>query len=171
MSRSWFDGANPFGGRSETWQGIDLNFSARLEGLLLQGGYAAGQQSTDRCGLEESLPETINSGAQRGASIVALEYCSYSTPWISQASLYGVYTLPYDIEIAAAYGDRLNQVDLRIARVIGFGGSGNLRASLDIHNLFNANAVARERYGLVNYLQPVGLQPGRLAKLSFQLNF
>ena len=207
-------GANPFGGRSETWQGVDLNFSARLEGLLLQGGYATGQQSTDRCALEASLPETVNAGAQRGANIVALEHCAYSTPWISQASLYGVYTFPYDIEIAAAYfarqgpersaivtvslpaaaaalgrtptetnlavdvvrpgsvyGDRLNQMDLRIARVFRFAGAGNLRASLDIHNLFNANAVARERYSLINYLQPVGLQPGRLAKITFQLNF
>ena len=38
-------------------------------------------------------------------------------------------------------------------------------------NLFNANGVARERYSLINYLQPVGLQPGRLAKITFQFNF
>ena len=36
---------------------------------------------------------------------------------------------------------------------------------------FNANAVARERYTLRNYLQPVGVQLGRLVKLTMQLNF
>jgi hypothetical protein len=39
------------------------------------------------------------------------------------------------------------------------------------YNVFNGNAVGREQYGLANYLQPIGLQPGRLAKVSFQFNF
>ena len=70
------------------------------------------------------------------------------------------------------FGDRLNQLDLRFAKVVDFGVGGNVRASFDIYNLFNANAVSREvgGFGPV-YLQPVGLQPGRLAKISFQFNF
>ena len=69
------------------------------------------------------------------------------------------------------YGDRLSQFDLRIAKILTFGGAANLRASFDIHNLFNGNSVAREGYGIANYLQPLGLQPGRLMKVSFQFNF
>ena len=204
--------ADRFGGRSVTWQGVDINFSARLEGVLLQGGYAAGRETTDRCALEAALPETINQGT-RGSNLFPVEFCSSQTPWISQASVHGLYTFPYDIEISGAffsrqgperlaiitvplpqataalgrpptetnlsvnvltpgtaYGDRLNQFDFRVAKVLNFGGA-NLRASLDIHNLFNANAVARERYGLIDYLQPIGLQPGRLAKVAFQFNF
>ena len=58
------------------------------------------------------------------------------------------------------FGDRLNQLDLRFAKLLDFGTGGNVRASFDIYNLFNANAVSREvgGFGPV-YLQPVGLQP------------
>ena len=71
----------------------------------------------------------------------------------------------------SAYGDRLNQVDLRLAKIINMAGAANLRASFDLYNVFNANAVSRERYTLRNYLQPVGVQVGRMVKLSFQFNF
>ena len=144
-----------------------------------------------------------------------MEHCATASGWLNQGSVYGSYSLPYDIEVAGTfftrpgsrrlalyqvpvataeaalgrapldttlrinllppgtYGDRLNQVDFRIAKVLTFGGAGgNLRASLDIHNLFNANAVSRERFGLgQDYLLPIGLQPGRLAKITFQYNF
>ena len=70
------------------------------------------------------------------------------------------------------FGDRLHQLDLRIAKVVDFGIGGNVRASFDIYNLFNANAVSREQAGFGStYLTPIGLQPGRLAKVSFQYNF
>ena len=215
-------GADGFGGISRTWQGLDLNFSSRIEGTLLQGGYAVGKESIDTCALQDTLPEAINPGtglrstsiSSRGYNLVPLEFCSNDTPWISQLSVFGLYTFPYDIEVSGAvysrpgpervasytipvpvataalgrpptetnlavnvvapgtsYGDRMNQFDLRVAKVLDVGGVGNLRASLDIHNVFNANAVARERYGLVNYLQPIGMQPGRLAKVTFQFNF
>ncbi len=70
------------------------------------------------------------------------------------------------------FGDRLNQLDLRFAKLFDFGVGGNIRASFDIYNLFNANAVSREvaAFG-AEYLRPIGLQPGRLAKISFQFNF
>ena len=81
------------------------------------------------------------------------------------------------IKPGTVYGERLNQMDFRVGKLIDLGGPANLRASFDIYNLFNANAVSRERYGLSpgqpnpKYLVPLGLQPGRLAKLSFQFNF
>ena len=76
------------------------------------------------------------------------------------------------------YGDRLNQLDFRLAKLFTFNAGGNVRASFDIYNVFNGNAVAREQYGINpglgdadQYLTPLGLQPGRLAKVSVQLNF
>ena len=210
--------ANQFGGMSRMWQGVDLNFSAQLEGILFQGGYATGRETQDSCAVQGALPETVNEGAGGltggGDTVVPLEFCSSETPWISQVSMFGSYTFPYDIEVSGAFfsrqgterlaviqvpvadatallgraptetsifvnvarpgslwGDRLNQVDLRLAKVLNLGGSSTLRASLDIHNLLNGNSVSRERYTLANYLQPLGLQPGRMAKLSFQYNF
>ena len=98
--------ADPFGGKSETWRGVDVNFSARLEGVLLQGGYATGRETQDRCAVEAALPETINDSQLRGDNLVPLEFCSTDTPWISQASVHGVYTLPYDIQIAGSFISR-----------------------------------------------------------------
>ena len=76
------------------------------------------------------------------------------------------------------YGDRLNQLDFRIGKRFNLNAGGNLRASFDIYNVFNANAVSREQYGFNpgagdadQYLTPLGLQPGRLAKVTIQLNF
>ena len=210
--------AEAFGGRMESWHGVDLNFNARVEGVLFQGGFATGKRTADACAVNAALPERINEGAGGltggGDSVVPVEHCATETPWLHQASLFGSYTFPYDIVLSgtfftrpgtprlavlavpnavaeaglgrpptetsiavnvippgSAYGDRLNQVDLRVAKVINTGGTSNVRAALDLYNVFNANAVARERYTLRNYLQPVGVQLGRLVKLTMQLNF
>ncbi len=210
--------AELLGGRSESWHGVDLNFSARLDNVLFQGGFATGKRTTDACAVNEAVPERINQGAGGltggGDSVVPVEHCATETPWIHQGSIFGSYTFPYDIVLSgtffsragrqrfavvsvptsvaeaalgrpptessinvnvippgSVYGDRLNQTDLRLAKVIGIGGAANIRASLDIYNVFNTNAVARERYTLRDYLQPIGVQPGRLMKLTMQLNF
>ena len=85
--------ANDFGGRSRTWHGVDLNFGARLEGVMLQGGFATRKSTTDSCAVQAQLPELINQGAGGllggGDSVVPVEHCATETPWISQASVYG----------------------------------------------------------------------------------
>ena len=211
--------ANNYGGRVQTWHGVDVNLSARLEGVLLQGGLATGKQTEDQCAVQAALPESINEGAGGltggGDSVIIKEFCATETPWITQASMFGSYTLPWDIELAGtwltrsgtprlavhtvstgeaaaalgraptldttinvnllrpgtAYGDRLYQFDMRLAKLLRFGGGSDVRVSFDLYNLFNANAVSRERYTLGNYLQPVGLQPGRMGKFTLQYNF
>ena len=209
--------ADAFGGRSESWQGVDASMSVRLGGVLLNGGYATGKRTRDDCAVNDALPERINQGAGGltggGDSVIAKEFCANETPWVSQGSVYGSYTFPSDIVLSGAffsrrgterltvitipasvaaaalgrpptedaisvnvvspgsfYGDRLNQFDLRVAKLLDFGGA-NLRASFDIYNVFNANAVGRERYTLSSFLQPLGVQPGRLAKVTAQFNF
>ena len=71
------------------------------------------------------------------------------------------------------FGDRLNQLDVRVARPFSVPDYGELRVSLDFYNLFNSNAVSREQqaFGRGMYLAPIGLQPGRLFKVSFQYTF
>ena len=211
--------ADAFGGHSRTWHGLDFNFSARADRVLFQGGVATGKETEDQCSVQSQLPEIINQGAGGltggGDTVVPVEHCATETPWITQASIYGSYTFPYDIVLSGAffsregterltvitidpaiaaaalgrvptesqitvnvappgtiYGDRLNQFDMKIAKSIDFAGAANVLASLDIFNVFNANAVGRERYTFPsNFLQPLGVQPGRLAKVSVQLNF
>ena len=233
---NWATGTDELGGESEMWHGIDLSATARLEGLLLQGGLATGRRISDYCGYMEQQPEVLfgeytpfpASRVGRGTTgqlagiagsrgnLSAREFCRAEDNWLTNLSLSGSYTFPYDVDLSAtffsrpgprreaiyqiplaevaaalgrqptigtnpavnilppgeAFGDRLNQFDLRIAKVLDFGLGGNLRASFDVYNLFNSNAVSREQSGFGPlYLQPIGLQPGRLAKISFQYNY
>jgi hypothetical protein len=69
------------------------------------------------------------------------------------------------------YGERSNQVDLRFGKILRFMG---LRANLnlDLYNAFNANPVLGQinNFGPV-WQTPLFVLPGRLAKLSANLNF
>ena len=233
---NWRQDTSELGGESEMWHGIDLSMTARLEEVLLQGGVATGRRVSDYCGLMSQQPEVLwgsfsdfpASRAGRGTTgqlagiagsrgyLLAKEYCRAEDNWLTNISLSGSYTFPYEIDVSAAFfsrpgprreaiyrvppadvmaalgrpatlpsatslnilppgtvfGDRLNQLDLRIAKVVDFGIGGNVRASFDVYNLFNANAVSREQAGFgAAYLTPIGIQPGRLAKVSFQYNF
>jgi hypothetical protein len=69
------------------------------------------------------------------------------------------------------YGDRLNQVDVRVTKSIR-AGHARIQPQLDLYNLFNANPVTNlnTRYG-ASWLQPVYILPGRLLKLGVELNF
>ena len=76
------------------------------------------------------------------------------------------------LEPGTDYGERYNQFDLRLTKIFNVGGSTRLRAMFDLFNMFNANSVTKEEYSLGgNYLQPVAIMPGRLAKFAFQLDF
>ena len=226
-------GAGNLGDETGVWHGIDLNLSARLEGILLQGGVALGQRTDDICGLQEAVPEMLFGSASnyvasrvegiagsRG-NLLATDFCRAEANWLTNVSLFGAYTFPYDIELSGSffvrpgtlreaiyrvpnadivaalgrpsslgnnvalniippgtvYGDTLKQLDLRFSKILDFGGTGNFRASFDIYNVFNGNAVSREQYAIVpgamddQWLTPTGLQPGRLLKVSFQYNF
>jgi hypothetical protein len=69
------------------------------------------------------------------------------------------------------YGDWLNQVDLRIGKVVRFGQN---RASLnvDIFNALNANAIQsyNATYGSA-WLRPTAILTARLVKFSVQYDF
>jgi len=70
------------------------------------------------------------------------------------------------------YGDRFNQVDLRVTKIVKLGGTLQLRAMLDLFNVLNSNLVTLEQYAVgPAYLNPQGILPGRLAEFAFQLDF
>ena len=76
------------------------------------------------------------------------------------------------LDPGTVYGERFHQVDLRFTKIISLGGATRFRAMFDLFNLFNANAILAEEYGLgANYLNPVAIMPGRLAKFAFQFDF
>ena len=74
------------------------------------------------------------------------------------------------VEPGTMYGERSNQVGLRIAKVLGFGGSRTI-ASVDIYNLFNADAVLTQSNAFASWQRPQSILNPRWAKVVLQLDF
>jgi hypothetical protein len=79
------------------------------------------------------------------------------------------------VEPGAMYGDRLNQVDFKVSKILRFG-DRRLNVGLDIFNMFNTNAVYAyfQTYNAATpatYLQPASLVAARFAKVSAQFDF
>ena len=206
---------NNFGGQTQTWNGFDLTLDARLQDVLLQGGFSTGRTSANYCGLQGELPEATTVIGIRGGNLASLDYCNSTSNWVTDLKLLGAYTLPYDIQVAGTlqaqpgpergaevtyrnadvlaslgrpltagsvsinvvepgsfYGKRMTQFDFRVTKILNLGGGSRLRAMLDIYNVFNGNSVVIEEYGFgANYLNPLVIIPGRLAKFAFQFDF
>jgi hypothetical protein len=75
------------------------------------------------------------------------------------------------IPFGTKFGDRLNQVDFRIAKSIKLR-RVRVDPTLDVDNLFNRSTVLgiNTRYG-PSWLTPTQILPGRLVKFGAQLNF
>jgi hypothetical protein len=71
------------------------------------------------------------------------------------------------------WGDRVNEIDLRIAKVLRFGRT-RTTAGVDIYNLINSNAVLTYNQTFVpngNWLAPTSVLTPRFFKLSAQIDF
>jgi hypothetical protein len=74
------------------------------------------------------------------------------------------------------YGDRIQQVDLRLTRNFPLGRSRKLQGNFDIYNILNASTAQNEqatfRPGPANqWRNPIQIMGGRLVKFSAQLTF
>ncbi|HEU4688529.1 MAG TPA: TonB-dependent receptor [Vicinamibacterales bacterium] len=78
------------------------------------------------------------------------------------------------VEPGDLYGDRITQIDFRVAKVLRFGRT-RTNLGLDLFNLFNASPVATYNQSYVqtgaSWLQPSSIIGARIAKLSVQLDF
>ena len=68
------------------------------------------------------------------------------------------------------YGDRLNQLDLRVGKVIRAGRSRTV-ASLDVYNALNGNAILTQSNTYANWQAPQSILTARFAKVSLQFDF
>ena len=73
---------------------------------------------------------------------------------------------------AAFYGERLNQLDFRIGKVVRMGRARAV-ASLDMFNLFNVNTLtsASNTYSAASWLAVSNVVAPRLMKVSITLDF
>jgi hypothetical protein len=79
------------------------------------------------------------------------------------------------VEPGTLYGDRINQVDLRVSKILRFGRT-RTNVGVDFYNLFNTNAVyayfqTYNPFAPQTWLQPNNLVAPRFAKLSVQVDF
>ena len=68
------------------------------------------------------------------------------------------------------YGDRRNQIDMRIAKVFRLDRT-RLTAGIDIANLTNASPVLTQSAAYATWLRPQSILTARFVKLSIQLNY
>ena len=80
------------------------------------------------------------------------------------------------VEPGAKYGERINQVDFRVAKILHFG-RRRANLGLDVFNILNANPVQSYNQTSTfagtsaNYFQPTSIMAARFAKLGMQLDF
>lgn len=74
------------------------------------------------------------------------------------------------VEPRSMYGERLNQLDLRMAKILRFGRT-RATAGVDVYNALNSSAVLELNDAFENWQRPQGIVNARFAKVVFQLNF
>ena len=77
------------------------------------------------------------------------------------------------IEPGSQYGDRINQLDFRIAKNFKFGSTRSM-ISADLYNVMNANPVISYNNSFTpngSWLQPNSILTGRLVRISVDFNF
>jgi len=77
---------------------------------------------------------------------------------------------PTTASAGALYGDRVNQLDLRVGKILRFG-QRRTALNLDLYNAFNSNAVLTESTAYGTYRVPQIVMVGRFLKISAQLDF
>ena len=75
------------------------------------------------------------------------------------------------VEPGTLYGDRINQLDLRVAKRFTFG-LRHVQIGLDVYNALNSSAVLayNQTYG-TSWLTPQSVLVARFAKVSAQFDF
>ncbi|HVG56903.1 MAG TPA: TonB-dependent receptor [Vicinamibacterales bacterium] len=87
--------ADVYGRRRRHWNGVEVNFTARIRGgLTFQGGTSTGRRMDDTCEIRAALPET------------ALQdpYCLTEPPFLTDFKGLGSYTIPrIDVQVSGTF--------------------------------------------------------------------
>ena len=74
------------------------------------------------------------------------------------------------VQPGTTYGERLNQVDMRVGKTLRFGRT-KTSLNLDIYNVFNVNTVLTVNYAYATWLRPTSILLARFAKIGMQFDF
>ena len=96
-----------YGKQIEHWNGVDVNFNARLQnGVTINGGISTGKTTEDNCDIVAAMPEALNLTAAGGAPAMwrPAQFCHRETPFQTQAKVYGIYLVPkIGVQIAGTF--------------------------------------------------------------------
>ncbi|MGH9239269.1 MAG: carboxypeptidase regulatory-like domain-containing protein, partial [Vicinamibacterales bacterium] len=87
--------ADVYGHRRRHWNGVEVNFTARVRGgLTFQGGTSTGRRIDDTCEIRAALPETATLDP----------YCHIEPPFLTDFKGLGSYTIPrIDVQVSGTF--------------------------------------------------------------------
>jgi hypothetical protein len=131
---------------------VDVNVAATVQST--PGPVISANRQFTNAEVQSSLGRPLSGGAQN----VTVNLLEVSTPSAGGQS------------VGEMYGERVNQFDIRIGKIIRFGGR---RASinLDIYNALNSNPVMQENSAYAVWRTPQRIMDARLFKVSGQFDF
>ena len=135
-----------------------------LTNVKLAGSYTVPRFDVLVSGTFRSVP-----GPEIYANYVATN--AVIAPSLGRSLSGGVANLPVTIvEPGKIYGERLNQVDMRVGKILRFGRT-KTSLNLDIYNLFNVNTVLTVNNAFATWQRPTSILLARFAKIGVQFDF
>jgi hypothetical protein len=140
---------------------VDTNFLTQVK---LLGTYTVPKVDLQFSATFQSLP-----GPQVTANYVALN--SLIQPSLGRALSGGAANATINIvQPGTLYGERLNQLDLRVAKIFKFSRT-RTSVNFDIYNALNANPVTSQNNNFAAWQVPLSILDARLFKMSVQFDF
>ena len=197
--------ASENGGQYDYWHGVDVNVNARLQrGLSFRGGVSVGREVNDVCNVHPDNPSLRNCHVadpfQPRVSMLAVyriprvdvqvsgiyqgrpgaeRMVNVNVPVAQTGLPNGTFTtttvLTNFLDTGEMFGERLNEMDVKIAKVVRLMGR-RLTAGFEIYNALNSSDILsyNNTYSLTGtnaWGQPLSLQTPRYAKFSMDIDF
>jgi hypothetical protein len=140
---------------------VDTKFLTQLKGY---GTYTVPHVDIQMSASLQSIPGYAVVGYYVATNAIVLP--SLGRPLAGAAANVSVQIVPP----GQSYGDRLNQLDLRFAKIFRFG-TLRMTPSFDVYNVTNGSAVVAENGNYGVFRAPVQITQGRLAKFSLNVTF
>jgi hypothetical protein len=135
-----------------------------LTQVKLLGTYTVPRIDVQIAGTLQSLP-----GPQVTANYVATN--AVVTPSLGRPLSGGAANATINVvPPGSMYGERLNQLDLRFAKIFKFART-KTALNFDLYNALNANPVTSQNNNYAAWLVPLSILDARLFKISVQFDF
>ncbi len=139
-----------YGEQTRRWNGVEVNFTARVRGgLTFQGGTSTGRTTTDNCDIREVVPEVS----------LLNPYCHVTPPFTTQFKGLGSYTIPV--------------VDVQVSGTFQSIPGNSLSANYSVPSAIAAQTLGRPlsgntQFATVNLVAPGDLLANRVNQLDFR---